>query len=184
MLEPRTQETLSQDIKFFWVYRVSIEQAVRVFASNDLTCFGRFRKEAKRDSFIREYNKLFNLRGDSKKFNSDKLLLRLCVKELKLRSMYQSIVSCSGDNARKSYRELFGKEYDKDGLKLILSSYEKVKDQISIMSKPVVKKPESISLSRLIVIIEDSKSIPIDRNIKVFEFWEIYNNELKKNGRH
>ena len=147
-----------------------------------MSCFGR-NKEKRYTQFIKEYNELFNSDSGVKKFNTDKLLLRWYTKHLKLRAMYDALTSCDAENSKVEFNKIFHKEFESiDDLKLLTDEANRLNDKMKIF-KPVEDKKDGISFSKLILIIEDSRGIPISDNTKLFKFKEMYDIEIEKQNK-
>jgi aldehyde:ferredoxin oxidoreductase len=184
----KTQPTLSQDIQKRWVYKLSLEQVSLVFEAHDLSCFGFFKNTNYRD-FISEYNELFNSGSGKKQFNSERFSLTLYLKHQKLRAMYDALTVCDAENSRKEFKAMFGKEYEStDDLKLITNLAEQINQKLEALNPKESDKStkEGISFNKLVTIVELSRGINIDRKIKLYEFYGMYETELEKwnNGRH
>lgn len=162
-----------------WVYKLTIQQVSLIFEADDLSCFGRNAKRKHLD-FIKEYNELFNSGHNNKQFDNAKFMLRMYIKHLKLRVMYDSLSTCEAKNSVAEFKEIFGKEFESiDDLKMLTNEAQRINDKMTIMSAPK-KTDNGISFSKLINIVETSRGIPIDRNIKLFQFKEMYDTELEK----
>ena len=181
-LKMKTQSVSSPRIQKHWVYKLSIEQVSLIFEAHDLSCFGR-NKEKKYTQFINEYNELFNSGSGVKKFNTDKLLLRWYVKHMKLRAMYDALTTCEAENSKAEFKKMFHKEFETiDDLKLVTDEANRLNDKMKILKPDEVKK-DGISFSRLILIIEDSRGIPISMETKLFQFKEMYDIEIEKQNK-
>jgi len=157
---------------------LTVEQVSILFESGDLSCFGRNKKK-KFKQFVLEYNSLFNHKTNKKEFFSDIYNFRLYVKHLKLRAMYDSFTSCEAENAKTEFKEIFKKDFEGVGdLKLLTDEANRINDKILINNQP--KKESDISFSKLVDIVESSRNVHIDRNIKLFLFKEMYDIELEK----
>lgn len=99
---------------------------------------------------------------------------------MKLRAIYDSLVSCNGDNAKELFYKLFGVEYSDETAQILHSARSKVKDQIRILSQTKSDSMESISFESLVVMVETSRGIAIDGDTKLSKFKNIYDAELKK----
>jgi hypothetical protein len=122
---------------------------------------------------------MFNSGGDAKQLGTDRHLFKLYLKHTKLRAMYDSLTTCVGENAVAEFKEIFGHEFKSiDDLKLLTGEAERVNDKMKILSVP--NKKEGISFSKLINIVEVSRGITIDRNIKLFQFKDMYDTEIEK----
>lgn len=175
----KTQKTSLQGTQKHWVFKLTIDQVSLIFEANDLSCFGRKAKQ-KHLEFIKEYNEMFNSGSDNKQFDNAKFLLKLYTKHLKLRVMYHSLTTCAGENSAKEFKEIFGHEFKSiDDLKLLTDEAQRINDKMTILNAPK-KDDKGVSFSKLINIVETSRGIPIDRNIKLFQFKEMYDTELEK----
>jgi len=103
------------------------------------------------------------------------------IKHMKLRAIHQGITSCEGKKSKELFKAVFGKEYEsKDDLKLIINEANRLNDKMSILERP--KTGQSMTFSQLVTMIETIRNLPIDRKLKLFEFKNIYETELSKNG--
>lgn len=147
-----------------------------IFEANDLSCF----KEGEHDAFLKEYNELFNSQESTKALNSERFLSKMQVKHMKLRAMYDSLTTCDALNARAEFKNMFGKDYESiEDLKLIINLAAQLGDKIQGMGVPQQQK-EGMSFVEVVQAVELSRNIPIDRQIKLFEFHTMYKTELKK----
>lgn len=163
-----------------WVYRLSVEQVALIFEANDLSCFGRNQKQ-KHSEFIKEYNELFNSNSDDKQFDSRKTLLRLFVKFQKLRAMYSALTTCEAENSKKEFKTMFGKEFETiDDLKFITETAKQLDDKIKILTPKDEPTKKGLSFVKTVIVVEESRKIPINRKIKLYEFYEMYKTELEK----
>ena len=141
-----------------------------------MSCF----KEGEHDAFLKEYNELFNSQESTKALNSERFLSKLQVKHLKLRAMYDSLTTCDAPNARAEFKLMFRKDYeDIEDLKLITNLAEQLGGKMKGMATPKAK-GEGMSFVEVVQAVELSRNIPIDRQIKLFEFHTMYKTELKK----
>ena len=152
-----------------------------IFETSNLKCFGYFGRRVKLNAFLKEYNSLFNNKKDE---NLDVEIFRqkLYTKHLKYNAIYDSLLYCQGENAKKEYFDLFGEEYvSVDQLERIAKKNAFILEKLKILM-PVEsdRKNESITFTKLVTLVEGSRELPLDRNIKLFEFKEIYDIELKK----
>lgn len=160
-----------------WVYKLSIEQVALVFEAGDLSCFDR---KSDYPEFITQYNELFNAGDGKKKLNIDRFLLKLYIKHQKLRAMYDSLTTCDAPNARGEFELMFGMKYKStDDLKLITDLAEQINQKMGGL-KPHEAAKEGVSFIELIRIVETSRGINIDRNIKLYEFYGMYQAEMEK----
>lgn len=99
---------------------------------------------------------------------------------MKLQMMYNSLLFYDGKNAKDEFYLLFGEKYEGlDQIKRITNENNRILDKLSIIGVPI-ENDNGISFSELIVIVENSRSIAIDREMKLIEFKQIYDLELKK----
>jgi intein-encoded DNA endonuclease-like protein len=78
---------------------------------------------------------------------------------------------------------MFHKEFESvDDLKLIVDKADGFNNKMKIL-KPVDEKKEGVSFSRLVLIIEDSRGIPISDKTKLFKFKEMYDIEIEKQNK-
>ena len=93
--------------------------------------------------------------------------------------MYDSLTTCDALNARGEFKKMFGKDYESiEDLKLITNLAEQIGDKLKNAVSPIKK--EGVTFVDLIGMVEMSRNIPIDRKIKLFEFYKMYQTELKK----
>lgn len=166
---------LRKDTKSFWVYKVSIREAGIYF---DTDSFKYGKRAARR--FQNEYNDLFNKNEISKAISKNFDLFRLQSKIDELKAIYYSLIYADGENARERFKILFGKEfeYTENDINRINDKAKFYIDKINALPKP--KEEKGITFNELIAIVENSRGITIDREMKVFEFHKIYELELKK----
>ena len=99
----------------------------------------------------------------------------------KLRAMYVSLTTCDAKNSKKEFIELFGVEYKSENdLKFITETAKQLDDKIKILIPKENKKNKGLSFVKTVIIVEESRKIPINRNIKLYEFYEMYKTELEK----
>jgi len=150
-----------------------------IFEANDLSCFG-FSKKKKLTEFTNEYNELFNAGDGRKQLNVDRFLLKLYIKHQKLRAMYDSLTTCDAENARAEFKLMFKKEYEStDDLKRITDLAEQLDSKMGGLKKPEQLK-EGISFNKLVIIVETSRGINIDRKTRLYEFYKMYEAEMEK----
>lgn len=126
---------------------------------------------------------MFNSGSDKKQFNTDKLLLRWYVKHMKLRAMYDALTSCDAENSKAEFKNIFHKDFETvDDLKLLIDEANRLNDKIKIVS-PIENKKDGISFSKLVIMIEGSRGIPISRETKLFQFKEMYDIEIEKQNK-
>jgi len=95
--------------------------------------------------------------------------------------MYDSLTTCDGENARIEFKAMFGKDFETiEDLERITKEADKLKTKINILTEPVSAKSEGISFNKLVIIIESSRGITIDTDIKLFQFKEMYDIEIEK----
>jgi len=172
---------LQKPIQKHWVYRLTIEDVSIIFESNDLSAFGLFFRVKKFNQFLKEYDSLFNKGGNDKQFNANLFLMKMYVKQMKLRAMYDALINSEGVNSRLEFAAMFGKEFEgvKD-IQRIVNEVDRLSDKIKIMSNNTPEKKESITFNQLVIMVESSRNIPINRNTKLFEFKKMYDIELEK----
>lgn len=180
-LKPKTQSILSKNIQNYWVYKLTIEQVSLIFESSNYSFFGLFNRSKKLAKFIEEYNRLFNLNSGDKELNTDIFILKLGVKRMKLRAMYNALLFGPGANAKKEFAEMFGHEFTglKD-FKLIVDEGNRLQDKIKMLQPGTKQNDKSITFNQLVIMVETSRGLPIDRNIKLYEFKKMYDIELTK----
>jgi hypothetical protein len=158
------------------MYRFSIRQASEYFE----TGFGFFWEKNERE-FINQYNELFNKKEIDAGFSREIQRLRLINKINLFRAAYNSLSTESeAEHSKEFFKQTFGKEweYKRENYELINSKAEFFINKLQAI-KPS-KSEDSITFSELVAIVESSRGIAIDREIKLFEFHKIYKQELKK----
>ena len=95
--------------------------------------------------------------------------------------LYYSVIYDNSQKTKELYKKHFGNypESDED-LTRIVDRIEKLKDQLGVVESKENKDDDYISFSRLIAIVEDSKGIQIDRKMTLYDFYELYQNEMAK----
>ena len=168
----------SQHIRGYWAYKLTVDQVSLIFEIKDLSCFGR-KKEKKYGKFIDEYNELFNNGVSKKRFNSDSFKFKMQLKQLKLKAMYESILSSDAPNSKEEFKLMFGHEFKSDeDLKLIINKYDMLHDKLSV--EDTTTDSEGLTFEETVQLIETSRGLPIDRNMKLYSFHVMYVNESKK----
>ena len=176
ILNLKTQSGLQPNINGYWVYKLTVEQVSLVFDANFRGCFG-FYKERNFNTFLLEYNQLFN--SGNKQLENNIFRTRLFLKHMKLQAMYNSLLYSKGINAKKEFVNIFGYDYTEiKDLKRVTDENNRILDKLKIISKPM--NGETIAFSDLVVMVETSRKIPIDRDMKLWEFKKVYDLELKK----
>lgn len=166
-----TQKTSSGDISKVWVYKKSIRDAEVFFET------GRFTGD--KEAFTAEFNQLFNQKEINIHFNKDVDRLRIVNKINELRAIYYSLAYCEGENAKAKYEEYFGEDYiGKKQLERINKKAKFYIDKLKVISQK--EKNNGITFPELVVMVESSRGINIDREMKLFEFHRIYELELKR----
>jgi hypothetical protein len=132
--------------------------------------------------FKQEYNTLFNQAEIDKEFNVHVDHLRLSNKVAELKAIYYALIYGDGENANKRFAEMFGKKFEgtEADIKRINDKAQFFIDKINQLQKNNKQSDKGITFNELIAIVENSRKIVIDREMKVFEFFKIYELELKK----
>lgn len=95
--------------------------------------------------------------------------------------MYDSLTNCEGDNAKLEFKAMFHKDFETiEDLSRITKEADRLKSKMDILNEPVTDNKNGITFGRLFIIVEASRGIPIDREIKLFQFKELYDIELEK----
>ena len=166
---------MSKNTQINWVYKCSIRDAEIFFET------GKF-KYGKRAAvqFATQYNELFNKSEINSVFNKSIDSLRLINKINELRIIYSALLYADGKNAKKRFNEIFGREYTgvKEDFEAINHKIEFFADKLKPLTKE--EKKDGLTFPELIAIVENSRAIQIDREMKVFEFHRVYELELKK----
>ena len=147
-----------------------------LYFENGHNPFGRF-KRIKSHQFVSQYNKLFNSKDVLKLLKNDVYRFKLQLKIQELRVIYTSLSTGSkAENSKRRFKELFGVEWD--------GQYELINDRVKFWVDKLEQLPkeknEGITFSELVALVENSRGVHIDRNLKLFEFHRIYQLELKK----
>lgn len=178
----KIQETSLGLTQKHWVYKLSIEQVALIFEAGDLSCFGRNSKK-KYSEFILEYNNLFNSGNDKTKFNNSISLIKMYTRHLKLRAMYDALTTCEAENSKAEFKKMFGKDFESlDDLKIVTDKASQLNDKMGMLAN-VKESKDGVSFVKLIIIIEDSRGKPISRSTKLYEFKEMYDIEIEKQGK-
>jgi hypothetical protein len=153
------------------VYSVSIKEAIVFFETGKL--------KVNKAQFNNEFNELFNKSEYEAAFNRNIDYLRLSNKVEELKAIYYSLLYADGENAKKRFKELFGKDFEgtEEDIKKINDKAKFFIDKIKSMPKP---KDSGLSFADIVTIVENSRGINVDRSMSVFEFYKIYELELKK----
>jgi hypothetical protein len=123
---------------------------------------------------------LFNEKEINATFNKSIDTLRIINKINELKAVYYSLLYADGKHAKEKFIEIFGREYkgDKEDFEAINSKTQFFVDKLK--SSQQEEKKGGITFSELVAIVENSRKIQIDREMKLFEFHRIYELELKK----
>lgn len=177
MLKIKTPKILSRNTQSNWVYRASIRDAGILFETGKWR-FGKYAAIL----FKNEYNQLFNQTEINKEFNTRINYLRLSNKVTELKAIYYSLIYANGENASNKFAEMFGKKWEgtEADIKSINDKAQFLIEKINQLQKPNKENEKGITFNELIAIVENSRNISIDRQMKVFEFYKIYELELKK----
>jgi hypothetical protein len=104
---------------------------------------------------------------------------------MKLRAMHDALTTCDAENSKAEFKKMFHKEFESvDDLKLIVDKADGFNNKMKIL-KPVEgdDKKEGIPFSRLVIIVEDWRGIPISDKTKLFKFKEMYDREIEKQNK-
>jgi hypothetical protein len=129
--------------------------------------------------FQKKYDEFFNIKRN-KGLVDDWFVLKL--KNLiggVLPGMYYALLYGEDESAKEQYKKRFGKDPETvEDLNLIVNQINKIMDQLSVLDN----KPEEkgVSFSELVALIENSRGIPIDRNITLWDFKQIHDLEITK----
>ncbi len=101
---------------------------------------------------------------------------------MKLRAMYNALVYTENcENSKKEFAEMFGHEFaGLNDIKLIVDESNRIADKIKMLQPQPKQNDKSITFNQLVIIVETSRGLPIDRNIKLYEFKKMYDIELEK----
>jgi hypothetical protein len=170
-------------IKKHWVYKLNVGQVSLLFESEDISCFGFFNRKKKLAQFTKEYNQLFNLQTGNKEINAELFVFKMALKRLKLRAMYSALLnSVDCENSKREFAEMFGHEFaGVSDIQLIVDESNRLADKIkALRPQHTQSKEKSITFSQLVIIVETSRGLPIDRRTKLYEFKKMYEIELQK----
>jgi len=149
-----------------------------IFEANYRKCFG-ILIARNFNQFIREYNQLFNPQNTN--LGNDFLRLKFYTKHLKLLAMYDSLLYANGENAKAEFIKMFGVEYtNPEQLKFITDENQRILDKLKMITPVEKKQDKGIGFGELVLIVESSRGMAIDRKMKLWEFKKIYDIELKK----
>ena len=169
---------LSKSIKGNWVYKLTVEEVSLIFEANYRKCFG-ILIARNLNQFIQEYNQLFNHQNNN--LGNDFLRLRLYTKHLKLLAIYDSLLYAQGENALKEFKTMFGEDYKKpEQLKFVTDENMRILDKLRMLQPFEKKNGKSLSFGDLLLLVETSRGMAIDRKMKLWEFKKMYDLELKK----
>ena len=174
------QSILSRLIPKGWAYKLTVEQVEYFLDSKDLSVFSGWFKRAKSIRFLNEFSQMFNNRAMLSDFQNDVMRLRLFNKINELRAMYNALQYSEAPNSQERFKELFKNDFKPtdENFKLINDKAEFFINKLK--SIPDKGKKEGLSFSEIVAMVENSRGIPIDRNMKLFQFKRIYDIELKK----
>ncbi|MFW6326731.1 MAG: hypothetical protein ACOC2F_00305, partial [Bacteroidota bacterium] len=163
-----------------WAYKLTVEQVEYFLDSKDLSVFTGCFKRAKSIRFLNEFSQMFNNRAMLSDFQNDVMRLRLFNKINELRAMYNALQYSEAPNSKKRFNELFKKDFKPtdENFKLINDKAEFFINKLK--SIPNKSKKEGLSFSEIVAMVENSRGVPIDRKMKLFQFKRIYDIELKK----
>lgn len=182
ILALKTLLTQSGNTNPYWVYRLSINQVSLIFDASYRGCFGFLFRSLKFSRFVIEYNKLFNGNDGAKVLDSSILRLKLQNKAYNiLPAMYYDLITVNSDLAKSMFIEYFGEEFtNTNQLERILKRISFLEEKLKSMEIPVQEQKAGLTFTETVNRIETSRAIPIDRNIKLYEFKTMYDNELEK----
>ena len=121
-----------------------------------------------------------NSRLKTKDISNDWFILKLKNKVNNLLpALYYALVYYNDDSSREIFKELFGNyPYGKDDLMRIVKEIGRLSDKLE--GYETQDESPSLQFSEIIPMIEDSRNMPVDRNISLWDFKQIYDRELQK----
>ena len=130
--------------------------------------------------FEKKYDEFFN---PSKKNDLVDNWLELKLKNLVnnyLPAMYYSLIYGSDAESKRQFKERYGKEPEStEDLDRIVKDIEKILDQLKVLDfKP--KDDSGVSFSSLVALIENSRGVPIERSMTLWDFKQIHDIEIAK----
>lgn len=130
--------------------------------------------------FEKKYDEFFNpAKGNKLVGNWFELKLKNLVNNY-LPAMYYSLIYGDSENSKRQFKERYGKYPEStDDLNRIVKDIEKILDQLKVIAF-VPKDENSITFSKLVALIENSRGIPISRNITLWDFKQIHDIEIEK----
>lgn len=134
--------------------------------------------------FMIEFSELFN-RNEINDLLSDDILRFKIVNTalLYLPMLYNGLLFSSDERFRELFKEKFGKDYTAiEDLKVIITEIDRLKGKLKELGTPqqVVESKGVMSFERVIDFVEQIRDLPIDRNIRLFQFKELYDGAVAK----
>lgn len=168
-------------------YNIPISRVSLLFETKDLKYLSRYWMpnivlSFLYKKFIKKYNEFFNEKDSKKAIGDNWIILRLKNKMNNLfPALYYALIYGGRDRDREIYKEHFGKYPETvEDLNRIVSEIGRLSDKLDILNSSQKEEKQGLSFSELVPAVEGSRNIPIDRNITLFEFYELYKIEIKK----
>lgn len=170
------------------VYNIPLERVVLLFETNNKRYLSKiWLPEFILNIFYRKFIKVFNDWFN----NGGKKRTELIINEwYKLRlknnlhnvfpALYVALAYAEDESAKKVYEQLFGKFEDiKTALERIQARIVKTKDTLGTTTSPK-EQPKGLKFAQIIPLMEFSRNVSIDRKMTLFDFKQIYTQELTK----
>lgn len=176
------------------IYEVSLMNASLYFDSKNSKYLGggifSFNTERR---FLNEFNLLFSLIDPSKYITEEKYKLYIYNKAYnELPAMYEGIrTGIIGGNQDvlkylfAEYKEEYGEEFMKiEDLKIIQNQIEHYRTKYEGLKEVQPKKDQKFDFEKMIVGIEQSLAITINRQLKVFQLKPYYENAIEQSRKN
>jgi hypothetical protein len=131
--------------------------------------------------FEKKYDEFFNpTKNDKLVDNWYELKLKNLVNNY-LPALYYSLVYGSDTESKRQYKERYGKEPETtEDLNRIVKDIEKILDQLKVLAFVPENKDNSITFSKLVALIENSRGVPVERSMTLWDFKQIHDIEIEK----
>jgi len=131
--------------------------------------------------FENKYNEFFNPEKDDKLVDGwFELKLKNLVNNY-LPALYYSLIYGNNEESKRQYKERYGKEPETtDDLNRIVKDIEKILDQLKVIAFVPESNQNSITFSKLVALIENSRGVPVERSMTLWDFKQIHDIEIEK----
>lgn len=130
--------------------------------------------------FEKKYNEFFNIKKENK-LADDWYVLRLrnTVNNY-LPALYYGILYGNDDEIKERFKNKFGKYPETaEDLNMIVKEIDRLLDMLKVLDSQTDNE-DGIGFSELVALIENSRGIPINRDITLWDFKQIHDIEVKK----